>query len=81
MAYDVLLSGHDESRAAGDRAGIVAFVPIAVALIGIGAILLGGISARGDGMESVASAGVDPVTTGSVAPADSARRAMELLDR
>jgi hypothetical protein len=45
-----------------------AFVPIAVALFGIAAILAGGISAR-DVAVADGNAGVDPVTTGSVATA------------
>ena len=59
---------------------LAAFVPITLALFGIGAILFGGISARND--SAVASVSViDPVTTGSVQSPDTRLRAMEMLDR
>ncbi|CAN5285026.1 hypothetical protein BH10PSE9_BH10PSE9_01690 [soil metagenome] len=51
-------------------ARLIAFVPIVIALTGVGAILVGSLSVRGSGPSVAASAAkVDPVTTGSVAPA------------
>jgi hypothetical protein len=56
-----------------------AFVPIALALVGVAAIILGGVSARTDGAVASVSP-VDTVVTGSIAaPADLS--VMELLDR
>jgi hypothetical protein len=76
---DILLPGPDEGRAVGRQFG--AFVPIAVALIGIMAVFLGGVSARTVDDRPVAATPVDPITTGSIVPAADLRRAMELLDR
>jgi hypothetical protein len=61
------------------RSRLAAFVPIAVALIGIAVILFGGISAGTD-TASTSITEVDPIMTGSVATPDD-RRAMEMLDR
>jgi hypothetical protein len=62
------------------RSKLAAFVPITLALFGIGAILFGGISARNE--STIASVSViDPVTTGSVQSPDTRLRAMEMLDR
>ncbi|MCB1503025.1 MAG: hypothetical protein KDK07_25150 [Bauldia sp.] len=52
--------------AAGDRplrVRLAAFVPITIAVLGVAAILLGGISAR----HEVADAGIDTIVTGTVA--------------
>jgi hypothetical protein len=62
------------------RSKIAAFVPITLALFGIGAILFGGISARNDGVVASVSV-IDPVTTGSILTPDARLRAMEMLDR
>ena len=62
------------------RSRLIAFVPIAVALIGIAAIFLGGISARTDDTASTSITEVDPIMTGSVATPDDSR-ALEMLDR
>jgi hypothetical protein len=52
------------------RARLAAFVPIAIALIGVGVVLTGGISATPKPGEAIATAAaIDPVTTGTVAPA------------
>ena len=51
-----------ETRPQGSK--LAAFVPITLALIGIGAILAGGISARNH--EIAGRAVVDPIETGSV---------------
>lgn len=62
------------------RSKLAAFVPITLALFGVAAVLLGGVSAR-HGEADVASARqIDPIVTGSIAP-DDERRAMEMLDR
>jgi hypothetical protein len=61
------------------RTRLAAFVPITVALIGVAAILSGGITARSIDAATVVE--VDPVTTGSVMTADQRRRALEMLDR
>lgn len=61
------------------RTRLAAFVPITVALIGVAAILSGGITVRSIDAATVVE--VDPVTTGSVMTADERRRALEMLDR
>ena len=45
---------------------VAAFVPIAVAMLGVAAILFGGVSAR-DMAVAEDRAAVDPMTTGSIA--------------
>jgi hypothetical protein len=57
------------------------FVPIAIAFLGVAAILLGGVVARQTTTTVGRAAEIDPVTTGSVAksPADQ-RRILEMLD-
>jgi hypothetical protein len=61
------------------RTKLTAFVPITLALIGVAAILLGGVTTHATNGETAAS-GVDPIVTGAiVAPADQ-RRALEMLD-
>ena len=53
------------------RTPIAAFVPIALALIGVGAILFGGLQAR-DPATAIGSIGaVDPIATGSITPQSS----------
>lgn len=47
------------------RARLAAFVPLTIALIGIGAILLGGVSARHDPRAEAPV--VDTIATGSIA--------------
>jgi hypothetical protein len=64
---DILLpaeSGPDCGHPEESR--IAAFVPIALALIGIAAILLGGISARHD--EALDRQAIDQIQTGSITP-------------
>jgi hypothetical protein len=63
------------------RSRLIAFVPIALALIGIAAVFLGGISARTGETAATTLTEVDPVTTGSIATPDARRRALEMLDR
>jgi len=59
---------------------LIAFVPITVALVGIAAILFGGLSARtGDATAAVTN--IDPTTTGSIMTPEAQRRALEMLDR
>ena len=62
------------------RSKLAAFVPITLALIGVGAVLLGGVSARHADADTASLRQIDPITTGAIAPADE-RRAMEMLDR
>jgi hypothetical protein len=62
------------------RSRLIAFVPIAVALLGIGVIFFGGISARTGDTASMSVTEVDPIVTGSIATPDE-RRALEMLDR
>jgi hypothetical protein len=59
-----------ETRPQGSK--LAAFVPITLALIGIGAILAGGISAKHH--ELAGRQTIDPVETGSIAPALPAQR-------
>jgi hypothetical protein len=59
-----------ETRPEGSK--LTAFVPIAVALLGIGAILAGGISAKHH--ELAGQPVLDPIETGSIAPAVPAAR-------
>lgn len=62
------------------RSKLAAFVPITLALVGVGAVLLGGVSARHD--DNVAALrSIDPMTTGSIVTPDGQRRALEMLDR
>jgi len=74
----------DESRSA--RLSLGAFVPIIIALTGIAAILVGGLTAR-EGTTTIGKAEItDPVITGSVAKAgapseDQIRHMLEMLDR
>lgn len=77
MAYhnpDDILVPPDPGAADGyaGQSRVAAFVPITLALLGIGVILLGGISARHD--QAAATQALDPVMTGSVpAPGSGAK--------
>jgi hypothetical protein len=65
-------------------ARVLAFVPIAVALAGVGAILIGSLSIGGTAPRAVTASApkVDPVTTGSVTPSPSAPKDIaEILRR
>ena len=59
-----------ETRPEGSK--LAAFVPIALALIGIGAVLAGGISAKHH--ELAGQPVLDTIETGSIAPAVAAPR-------
>ena len=59
---------------------LIAFVPITLALVGIAAIIFGGLSARtGDATAAVTN--IDTTTTGSIMTPEAQRRALEMLDR
>jgi hypothetical protein len=77
---DILLP-RDSWGSTAARSRLVAFVPIAIALIGIGVILFGGVSARTGDMAKASVTGVDPVVTGSILTPDDRRRALQMLDR
>ena len=78
---DILLPPELEA-APRDKVRLVAFVPIAVALIGVGAILFGGLTARDAATITLGKADTDPVVTGSVeTPAKDVRSILEMLDR
>ena len=62
------------------RSKLTAFVPITLALLGVSAVLLGGVSAHGPNAQTAATASVDPITTGSIATPADQRRALEMLD-
>ncbi len=80
-SYDDILLPPEPEVAPRDRVRLVAFVPIAIALLGICAILFGGLSAR-DSATAIGKAGIDPVATGSVEkPAKDIRQILEMLDR
>jgi heptaprenylglyceryl phosphate synthase len=63
------------------RARIAAFVPITLALAGVAAILLGGLSVRGPETAVASVTGVDPIVTGSIVSDEQRRHALEMLDR
>jgi hypothetical protein len=63
------------------RSKLAAFVPITLAVLGVGAVLLGGVSARHDAGDLAAIQKIDPMTTGSIATPADRRRALEMLDR
>ncbi len=64
------------------RTPIAAFVPIAVALIGIGLILFGGLKARdADTVTGAVAVEVDQVVTGSIAQERDPRHDLMMLDR
>jgi len=60
---------------------IAAFVPIAVALIGVGLILFGGLTARDPATVVGAAVEVDQVVTGSIAQERDHHRDLMMLDR
>ena len=76
-------TGEADTRSARLRPAV--FVPIAIALIGVAAILFGGLTASGPAISK--ADGVDPVVTGSVQASFSEmsaadqRHALEMLDR
>ena len=78
---DILLP-RDAWSTAINRSRMVAFVPIAVALIGVAGILLGGISV-GPGVadDQATITELDPVTTGSIMTPEAKRDALRMLDR
>ncbi len=85
---DAILPPTGEADTRPARLKPAAFVPIAIALIGVAAILLGVLPARDPATAIGAADRIDPVMTGSVQPASFAdmspakqRRALELLDR
>lgn len=62
---DILVETAATEAARPLRVRVAAFVPIAIAILGIGAILLGGVSARHDTTAAVPA--VDDIATGSIA--------------
>ena len=62
--YDILLPTDIEPVRPHQKNRFAAFIPITLALIGIAAILFGGVSARST--DSAARQGIDPITTGSI---------------
>jgi hypothetical protein len=77
---DILLPGETAGRG---RIPPGAFVPIAIAVVGVAVILFGGVSARTTSTAE-APATIDPVATGSIATPETPeeqRRALERLDR
>ena len=62
-------------------AQVVAFIPIAVALFGVGAILFGGVRATDINDAAEAVVAIDPVVTGTVVAPRDRRRDLEMLDR
>jgi hypothetical protein len=76
-AQDVILP--PAATATGiSRSRIAAFVPLALALVGVAVVLLGGVSARSTDTASVTN--VDPITTGSIMTPEQRRHALEMLD-
>ena len=69
MSSDDILFSVDAKRVSArpTRAQVAAFVPITIAMIGVGIVLFGGVSARSSVTASVSP--FDPVATGSIAPA------------
>jgi hypothetical protein len=61
------------------RSKLTAFVPITLALIGVAAILLGGVTTHETNGEN-AAIGVDPIVTGAIAATADQRRPLEMLD-
>ena len=76
---DILLPKAAWGSAIG-RTRIAPFVPITLALIGVGAILFGGISVRPANTATASVGAIDPMTTGSIVTPEQ-RRALEMLDR
>ncbi len=63
------------------RTRMAAFIPLALALVGVAAVLVGGVSARGTGNVTASAGAVDPIVTGSIVSPDEQQRAMKTLDR
>jgi hypothetical protein len=78
-SHDILLPPAAAAASGISRSKLAAFVPIALALFGVGAVLLGGISARTSEANTAALSQIDPMTTGAIAQQDQ-RRALEMLD-
>ena len=76
---DILLP-RDSWGSTAARSRLIAFVPIALALIGVGVILFGGISARTGDIAATSATEIDPVVTGSIPTPDDRRRALQMLD-
>jgi hypothetical protein len=77
---DILLP-RDAWSGAGGSNRLVAFVPIAIALVGIAGVLFGGITAGSSGADHATVTEIDPVTTGSIMTPEARRKALRLLDR
>ncbi|MEJ0013869.1 MAG: hypothetical protein WDM94_14925 [Bauldia sp.] len=78
-SHDIILPPGTIAGGIG-RSKLAAFVPITLAVLGVGAVLFGGVSARHD--DNVAGLHqVDPMTTGAIAAPEDQRRALEMLDR
>jgi hypothetical protein len=62
---------------------MLAFVPIVVALAGVGAILIGSLTVRGGASAVTQAEKPDPITTGSVAPSPpkNIEQILEMLDK
>ncbi len=80
---DAMLPLRGQADARPARLKPAVFVPIALALTGVAAILLGGLPAHDPAMGISKVEQVDPVVTGSVQPMSDAERAraLEMLDR
>lgn len=85
---DAMLPPRGQADTGATRLKPATFVPIAIALIGVVTILMGGLPARDPATAISKADPVDPVVTGSVQPASFAemsdaeqRRALEMLDR
>jgi len=65
-ATDILIpTAADTTDGRPPQSRFAAFVPITLALVGVAAILFGGVSARHT--ETAATQAIDPITTGSIA--------------
>jgi hypothetical protein len=78
-SIDVLLP--EAMAASVGRTKLAAFLPMALAVVGVFLVLLGGVNARTPSAEVAASPGVDPIVTGSIMTPDDRRQALEMLDR
>jgi hypothetical protein len=63
------------------RTKLALFLPIVVAIAGVAFIVLGGMPARTSSADVAATAGVDPIVTGSIMTPDERRQALIMLDR
>ncbi len=78
MASTDILLHHVEGRADHvSRSRMIAFVPITLALVGVLAILAGGVNAR-PAVTTAKSLEIDPITTGSITVLD--RDVIRMLD-